>query len=71
MDDDVLHRIDKLNKVEACFDIPVTDWVGHPLMLNRIGYGRLSDKVGVANSLDPAAVEIRYAVALGLGPLLI
>ena len=69
MDDDVPHQIDKLYKVEACFGIKVTAWVGKPLMLNIIGYGRVSGKDGGANSLAPDAEEIRYVVALGLGPL--
>ena len=43
------HLIDKLHKVEACFGIPVTYWVGNPLILNGIEYGRLSGKYGGAN----------------------
>ena len=69
MDDNVPHRIDKLHKVEACFGIPLNAWVGNPLMINIIGYRRVSGKDGGDNSLDPASVEIRYAVALGPGPL--
>ena len=55
MGDNVPHRIDKLHKVEACFGIPVTAWVEKPLMINGIGYIRVSGKDGVANSLDPYA----------------
>ena len=69
MDDNVPHWTDKLQKVEACFGIPVTAWAGNPLMLNGIGYRRLSGKYGGANSSDTDATEIRYAVALELGPL--
>ena len=71
MEDDVPHRIDKIQKVEACFGILVTAWVGNPLMLNGIGYGRVSDKDGGANSLATAALGIRYAVTLGLGPIIV
>ena len=73
MDNDVPHQIYKLHKVEACFEIPVTAWVGNPLMLNGIGYGRVRGKYGGDNSLAPAVAEIRYAVTvvLGLGPLVI
>ena len=38
-------------------------------MLNGIVYGRVSGKYGGANSLDPAAAEIRYAFAIGIGTL--
>ena len=69
MDDDVPHRIDKLYKVEACFGITVTAWVGNPLMINGIVYVRVSGKDGGANSLAPAAVDISYVVTLWLGPL--
>ena len=69
MDNDVTHQIDKLHKVEACFFIPVTAWVGNPLMLNIIVYGRVSGKDGAVNSLSPDLEELRYAVALGLVPL--
>ena len=65
----MMHRIDNLHRVEACLGIPVTNWVGKPLMLNRIGYGRVSGKDGGISSLAPAAAELRYAVALGIGPL--
>ena len=71
MEDDVPHRIDKLKKVEACFSIPVTNWAGNPLMLNGIGYVRVSGKDGGANSLSPDAEGIKYVVALGIGPLLL
>ena len=70
MDDNVPHRIDNLQKVEACFGIPVTAWVGNPLMLNRVGYMRVSGKYGGTNTLAPYVAEIRYAVTLGLGTLL-
>ena len=70
MDGDVPHQIDKLHKVEACFSIPVTAWAGNPLMIKIIGYRRVSGKYGWDNSLAPAAVGIRYVVAIGLGPLL-
>ena len=70
MDDDVPHQIDKLHKVEACFGIPVTAWLGKPLMINGIGHGRVSCKDGCTNSLASAAAGIRYTVALGLGTLL-
>ena len=69
MDYGVPHRIDKLHKVEACFGIPVTDWLVNLLILYGILYARVSGKDGGANSLSPVAAEIRYAVALGLGPL--
>ena len=69
MDENVPYRTYKLHKVEACFGIPVTAWVVNPLMLNGIGYGRVSGKYGGANSSDTASAEIRYAVALGPGPL--
>ena len=39
-------------------------------MLNGIGYGRVGGKDSGANSLDPAAEEIRYRVVLGIGTLL-
>ena len=71
MDDGVPRRIDKLHKVEAFSGIPVTAWVGNPLLINGIGYRRVSGKDGGANSLDPAAAEIRYAVTLGLRTLVI
>ena len=38
-------------------------------MLNGIGYNRVSGKDSGANSLTPAAAEIRYVVALGIGSL--
>ena len=38
-------------------------------MLNGIGYGRVIGKGDGANSLTPAAAEIRYAFLIGLGPL--
>ena len=44
MDDDVPHQIDKLHIVGDCFGIPATACVGNPLMLSRIGYGRISGK---------------------------
>ena len=69
MDDDVLLRIYKLQKVEDCFGIPVTAWLVNPLMLNGIGFGMVSGKDGGVNSLAPSAAEIMYTVALGLGPL--
>ena len=71
MDNDVPHRIDKIHKVEACFVIPVTAWLGKSLIINGIGYGRVSGKYGGANSLAPASAYIRYAENLGLGPLVI
>ena len=70
MDDDVPHQIDKLHKVEACFSIPLTARPGKPLMINRIGHGRISCKDGGTNSLAPSVVEIKYTVVLGLGTLL-
>ena len=69
MGNDVSHRIDKLHKVEDCFGIPVTAWVGNPLMLNGILYGRLSGKDSGTNSLTLDTLNIRYAIALELGPL--
>ena len=69
MDDDVPHQIDKLHKVEACFSIPFITWVGNPLILNGIGYRKVSGKDGGTNSLAPAAAKIWYAVTLGLGYL--
>ena len=71
MNDDVPHRIDKIHKVGACLVIPVTTWVVNPVMLNGIGYVRLSGKYICANSSSPNSAEIRYAVSLGLGPLVI
>ena len=38
-------------------------------MLNGIIYGRVSGKDGAVNSLSPDLEELRYAVALGLVPL--
>ena len=49
MDDNVPHLIGKLHKVEVSFGIPVTAWVGNSLMLNVIGYGRVSGREGGAN----------------------
>ena len=57
--------------MEACFRIPVTAWVVNPLILNRIGYGRVSGKYGGAKLLAPDAAEIMYAAALGIEPLVI
>ena len=54
------HRIDKLHKVEACFVIPVTAWLGNPLVLNGIEQGRVSGKYSGDNSLAPSAAETRY-----------
>ena len=69
MDDDVPHQIDKLHKVDGSFSIPATALVGNPLLINGIGYVRVSGKESGANSLDTAAADIRYALALGRGPL--
>ena len=66
----MLHQIEKLHKVEDFLGIPVTTRAGNPLMLNGIGYGRVSVKDSGANSLAHDAVGIRYAVALWLGTLL-
>ena len=55
--------------MEACFGIPVTAWVGNLFILNIIVYGRVIGKYDGANSLAPDAAEIRYVVALGIGPL--
>ena len=52
------------------FGITVTAWARKPLMLNGIGYGRVSGKDGGTNQLAPAASGISYVVALGLGHLL-
>ena len=71
MYDHVMHQIYKLHKVEACFIIPVTAWSGNPLMLNGIGYVRVSGKNSGSNSLSPTTVGIRYAVALGIGSPLV
>ena len=71
MDDYVPHQIDKIHKLEACFGIPGTAWSGDPWMINGIVYGRVSGKDGGANSLAPAASGMRYAVALGIGTLLV
>ena len=70
MYDDVPHRIDKLYKVEDCLGVPLTDWLVNPFMLNGIGYVRVIVKDRGANALAPDASDIRYAVALGIGPLL-
>ena len=69
MDDDMPHRINKLHKLKAYFGIKVTAWVRNPLMLNGIVCGRVSGKYSAVNSLAPAAADIRYAVTLGSGPL--
>ena len=63
------HLIGKLHKVGDCFVIPVTAWVGKQLMLNGIGCGRVSGQYGGANSLATSASEIKYAVALRIGNL--
>ena len=50
------HIIDKLHKVEACFGISVTPWVGNPFLLNGMGHGRVSGKDGGSNSLAPSVL---------------
>ena len=70
MDDDVPHQIDKLQKEEAYFSIPITARSGKPLMRNKIGYRRISCKDGGTNSLAPSVVGKKYTVVIGLGTLL-
>ena len=47
MDNNVLHLIEKLHKVKPRLGIKVTAWVGNPLMLNGIVYGRFKLKTAV------------------------